>query len=131
MKKIVSLSFLLLMFYIGNSQQLELEKTYKISRASKRGELSGLDYDKDAKTYTLTYLTGQKKQGDKIVFKYEQYVFDNDLNFVSDTELEEEAEIMKKKFKWFKFKGDVYTKTGNTVGQQFMGGTLVAGWLYS
>ena len=81
------------------SQQLELEKTYKISRASKRGELSGLDYDKDAKTYTLTYLTGQKKQGDKIVFKYEQYVFDNDFNFVKDTELEEDADIMKKKFR--------------------------------
>ncbi len=125
MKRIVSLSFLLLMFYIGNAQQLELEKTYKISRASKRGELSGLDYDKDAKTYTLTYLTGQKKQGDKIVFKYEQYVFDNDFNFIKDTELEEEAEIMKKKFKWFKFKGDVYTKTGNTVSQQFMGGMVL------
>ncbi|MFY8036676.1 MAG: hypothetical protein ACOVMQ_05885, partial [Cyclobacteriaceae bacterium] len=125
MKRIVSLSFLLLMFYIGSAQQLELEKTYKISRASKRGELSGLDYDKDAKTYTLTYLTGQKKQGDKIVFKYEQYVFDNDFNFIKDAELEEEAEIMKKKFKWFKFKGDVYTKTGNTVSQQFMGGMVL------
>ncbi len=125
MKKLTLLFCLSLVIGEALSQQLELEKTYKISRASKRGELSGLDYDKDAKTYTLTYLTGQKKQGDKVVFKYEQYVFDNDFNFVKDTELEEEADIMKKKFKWFKFKGDVYTKTGNTVSQQFMGGMVL------
>ena len=70
------------------AQQLEIEKTYTISRASKRGELSSLDYDKEAKTYTLTYFTGQKKN----TFKYEQYVFDTDFNFIKDGEFEEEAE---------------------------------------
>jgi hypothetical protein len=125
MKKLTLLFCLSLVIGETLSQQLELEKTYKISRASKRGELSGLDYDKDAKTYTLTYLTGQKKQGDKIVFKYEQYVFDNDFNFVKDSEIEEDADIMKKKFKWFRFKGDEYVKTGNTVSQQFMGGMVL------
>jgi hypothetical protein len=125
MKKLTLLFCLSLVIGEALSQQLELEKTYKISRASKRGELSGLDYDKDAKTYTLTYLTGQKKQGDKIVFKYEQYVFDNDFNFVKDSEIEEDADIMKKKFKWFKFRGDEYVKTGNTVSQQFMGGMVL------
>ncbi len=108
-----------------SAQQLELEKTYKISRASKRGELSGLDYDKDAKTYTLTYLTDMKKKSDKYIFKYEQYVFDSEFNFVKDTELEEDADVMKKKFKWFRFKGEDYVKYGNTVGQQFMGGLVL------
>lgn len=107
------------------AQELELEKTYKISRASKRGELSGLDYDKEAKTYTLTYLTDMKKKSDKYVFKYEQYVFDNDFNFIKDAELEEDAEIMKKKFKWFRFKGEDYVTYGNSVSQQMMGGMVL------
>ncbi len=102
------------------AQQLDLEKTYKISRASKRGFLAGLDYDKTAKTYTLTYFTDQKKN----TFKYEQYVFDNDFNFIKDDEFTEDAEKMKKKFKWFRFKGDEYTVMGNTVENNMMG-TLV------
>src|SRR5512133_3959317 len=85
-----------------SAQQLELEKTFKISRASKRGFLAGLDYDNQAKTYTLTYFTDQKKN----TFKYEQYVFDNDFNLIKDGEFTEEAEKMKTKFKWFKFKGE-------------------------
>jgi hypothetical protein len=113
---------LLLTLFTGEaiSQKLELEKTYKISRASKRGSLAGLDFDSDAKTYTLTYFTGQKKNA----FKYEQYVFDNDFNFVKDVELEEEAEAMKKKFKWFRYKGEEYSQIGNTVENNLMG-TLV------
>ena len=102
------------------AQQLELEKTFKISRASKRGFLAGLDYDRDAKTYTLTYFTDQKKN----TFKYEQYVFDNDFNLIKDGEFTEEAEKMKTKFKWFKFKGDQYTVMGNTV-ENNLTGTLV------
>jgi hypothetical protein len=102
------------------AQQLDIEKTYKISRASKRGYLAGLDYDRDAKTYTLTYFTDQKKN----TFKYEQYVFDNDFNFIKDGEFTEEAEKMKKKFKWFRFKGDEYTVMGNTVDNNLTG-TLV------
>jgi hypothetical protein len=102
------------------AQELELENTYKISRASKRGNLAGLDYDYGAKTYTLTYFTGQKRN----TFKYEQYVFDNDFKLISDNEFEEEAEKMKKKFKWFKFKGEEYVVEGNTVENNLMG-TLV------
>jgi len=102
------------------AQELELEKTYKISRASKRGTLAGLDYDYVDRTYTLTYFTGQKRN----TFKYEQYVFDHDFNLVSDNEFEEEAEKMKKKFKWFKFKGEEYVVLGNTVENNMMG-TLV------
>jgi hypothetical protein len=103
------------------AQQLELEKTYKISRASKRGFLAGLDYDTDAKTYTLTYFTDQKKN----TFKYEQYVFDNDFNFVKDEEFTEDAEKMKKKFKWFRFKGEEYVVMGNTVENNMMGSLVL------
>jgi hypothetical protein len=114
------LSALLLVACAGWAQELDLEKTYKISRASKRGNLAGLDYDYGTGNYTLTYFTGQKRN----TFKYEQYVFDKDFNFVSDTEFEEEAEKMKKKFKWFKFKGEEYVVQGNTVENNMMG-TLV------
>ena len=124
MKKIYLL--LCLLVSVGlQAQVLELEKTYKISRASKRGELSGLDYDKEARTYTLTYLTDMKKKSDRYIFKYEQYVFDSDFNFVKDAELEEDAEIMKKKFKWFRFKGEDYETIGNSVSQQIMGGIVL------
>ncbi len=121
LKRIIGLLIMLLSAGpILLAQQLELEKTYKISRASKRGYLAGLDYDQDAKTYTLTYFTDQKKN----TFKYEQYVFDNDFNLIKDGEFTEEAEKMKKKFKWFKFKGDEYTVMGNTVDNNLTG-TLV------
>jgi hypothetical protein len=120
-KRIFGLLIILLsVVMIVPAQQLELEKTYKISRASKRGYLAGLDYDNSAKTYTLTYFTDQKKN----TFKYEQYVFDNDFNLIKDGEFTEEAEKMKKKFKWFKFKGDEYTVMGNTVDNNLTG-TLV------
>ena len=119
-KLILALAGLFMLTGLAFSQQLELEKTYKISRASKRGELAGLDYDRDAKTYTLTYFTGQKKN----TFKYEQYVFDNDFNFVNDGEFEEDAEKMKKKFKWFRYKGETYVTEGNTIENNMMG-TLV------
>jgi hypothetical protein len=120
-KRILGLLIILLsVVIIVPAQQLELEKTYKISRASKRGYLAGLDYDNSAKTYTLTYFTDQKKN----TFKYEQYVFDNDFNLIKDGEFTEEAEKMKKKFKWFKFKGDEYTVMGNTVDNNLTG-TLV------
>ncbi|MBS1506274.1 MAG: hypothetical protein JSS79_06495 [Bacteroidetes bacterium] len=124
-RTVIAVAIALLAYAQLPAQQLELEKTYKISRASKRGELSGLDYDRDAKTYTLTYLTDMKKKSDKYVFKYEQYVFDNDFNFVKDGEMEEEADVMKKKFKWFKFKGEDYVTYGNTVNQQIMGGMVL------
>ncbi|MCU0368995.1 MAG: hypothetical protein MUF39_09210, partial [Cyclobacteriaceae bacterium] len=119
-KLIIILGMLGMMADPSFSQQLELEKTFKISRASKRGFLAGLDYDNQAKTYTLTYFTDQKKN----TFKYEQYVFDNDFNLIKDGEFTEEAEKMKTKFKWFKFKGDQYTVMGNTVDNNLTG-TLV------
>lgn len=122
MKKIIfAIAGLIMLTGQVYSQQLELEKTYKISRASKRGELSGLDYDSKAKTYTLTYFTDQKKN----TFKYEQYVFDSDFNFIKDAEFEEDVEVMKKKFKWFRYKGEAYEKIGTTVGQSLIGGLVL------
>ena len=102
------------------AQTLDLEKTYKISRASKRGNLAGLDFDANAKTYTLTYFTDMKNKSDKYIMKYEQYVFDNDFNFIKDGEFEEETDKMKSKFKWFRFKGDKYVSMGNTVEMNMM-----------
>jgi hypothetical protein len=70
------------------AQQLELEKTFKISRASKGGFLASLDYDKEAKSYMLTYFTDQKKN----TFKYVQHVFDKDFNLIIEGEFTEEDE---------------------------------------
>lgn len=126
MKKVLLLVVMLgfSITYSAFAQVLETENTFKISRASKRGYLAGLDYDEKAGTYTLTYFTDMKKKGKMIEFTYEQYVFNEDFKLVSENEFTEEAEKMKKKFKWFRFKGDEYVTIGNTVENNMMG-TLV------
>lgn len=124
MKRLLLAGLLFVWLAPLHAQVLEAENTYKISRASKRGNLAGVDYDPTAKTYTLTYFTDMKKKGKIIEFTYEQYVFDNNFNFVRDGEFTEEAEKMKKKFKWFRFKGDEIVTIGNTVENNMMG-TLV------
>jgi hypothetical protein len=101
-------------------QEVETEKTYEISRKSKRGYLAGVDFDDAAKTYQLTYITKQTERK----LKYEFYKFDNDFNFLSDGEGEEKFELMKSKFKWFKFRELLYTVEGVTVENNFTG-TLV------
>ena len=101
-------------------QVVETEKTYEISRKSKRGYLAGLDYDENAKTYQLNYIT---KLTDRKL-KYEYYKFDNNFNFLSDGEGEEKFEQMKLKFSWFKFRELLYTVEGVTV-ENNMTGTLV------
>lgn len=102
------------------AQVVETEKTYEISRKSKRGYLAGLDYDESAKTYQLNYIT---KLTDRKL-KYEYYKFDNNFNFLSDGEGEEKFEQMKLKFSWFKFRELLYTIEGVTV-ENNMTGTLV------
>ena len=102
------------------SQEVETEKTYEISRKSKRGFLAGIDFDKDAKTYQLTYITKQTERK----LKYEFYKFDNDFNFLADGEGEEKFETMKTKFTWFKFKDLYYAVEGVTV-ENNLTGTLV------
>lgn len=124
MKRLLFAVLLFVWLLPAHAQVLDIENTYKISRASKRGNLAGVDYDPAAKTYTLTYFTDMKKKGKIIEFTYEQYVFDNNFNFVRDGEFTEEADKMKKKFKWFRFKGDEIVTIGNTVENNMMG-TLV------
>ena len=59
------------------AQVVETEKTYEISRKSKRGFLAGVDFDETAKTYQLTYITKLTERK----LKFESYKFDNDFNF--------------------------------------------------
>ncbi len=121
MKKIKSiLTVALLITQIGQSQIVDIEKTYEISRKSKRGFLSGIDYNSDEQTYQLTYIT---KQNDRKL-KYEFYKFDKDFNFLNDGEGEEIFEKMKTKFRWFKFRDLLYSVEGVTVENNLMG-TLV------
>lgn len=124
MKKFVLMLTLVTVLTPAYTQVLDAENTYKISRASKRGSLAGVEYSETDKTYTLTYFTDMKKKGRVVEFTYEQYVFDNNFNFVKDGEFTEEADKMKKKFKWFRFKGDEVVTIGNTVENNMMG-TLV------
>ncbi|MFQ3575253.1 MAG: hypothetical protein SNJ77_02345 [Cytophagales bacterium] len=76
----LTLSLLGLLSIATFAQEIEAEKTYQISRKSKRGFLAGIDYDADQKTYQLTYFTKQTQRK----LNYEFYIFDNDFNMIKD-----------------------------------------------
>lgn len=102
------------------AQSPELEKTYEITRKSKRGYLGNVDYDGGKGIYTLTYVT---KSNDRRI-KFEIYRFDKDFNFIDQTDDEIEMERAKTKYKWFLYSGDLYTVDGLSVEKNLLG-TLV------
>jgi len=115
----VSLLVALLLPVMVVAQKIELEKTYKITNASKRGVLSNIEYNKDA-GYSLTYVT---KSNEKMA-KFQIYNFDKEFNFVNIVEDEQEFEKAKTKYKWFKYKGEEYSVEGMYV-EKNLAGTLV------
>ena len=113
------LTFVLLLPIAVIAQKVDLEKTYKITGASKRGTLSNVEYDKD-KGYTLTYVT---KSNEKMA-KFQIYTFDKEFNFINMVEDEQEFEKAKTKYKWFRYKGEEYTTEGMFV-EPNLAGSLV------
>lgn len=102
------------------AQTIDLEKTYTITKQSKKGTLANVEFDEATGNYTLYYIT---KSNDKMA-KIEVYVFDKDFNFVSQTDEEMEFEKVKTKYNWFSFKLPEYTVQGLFVEPNMMG-TLV------
>jgi hypothetical protein len=114
-----AITFLMFSFQIS-AQSPELEKTYALSGKAKRGYLGQVEYDQATQIYTLTYVT---KSTEKKA-KFEVYKFDKDFNFLNLEEDEIEFEKAKTKYKWFKFRGELYTVDGLFVEPNMMG-TLV------
>lgn len=112
---------MLLSFNIGsNAQTLDKENTYTITGKAKRGALGNASYDAELRIYSLVYVT---KSNDKKA-KFQTYTFDKDFNFLDMFEDEVEFEKAKTKYRWFKYRGELYTTEGLYVEPNFTG-TLV------
>ena len=105
---------------VATAQKIELEKTYKITGASKRGALNNVEYNKET-GYTLTYVT---KSNEKMA-KFQIYTFDKDFNFINMVEDEQEFEKAKTKYKWFKYKGEEYSVEGMYVEKNIAGSLVL------
>ncbi len=124
MKKIAALSVLVLMV-LGcglnlYGQKIEAQNTYTITGKAKRGALGHVEYDQNAGVYTLVYVT---KSNDKMA-KFQIYTFDKDFKFLNMVEDEIEFEKAKTKYTWFKYSGELYSVTGNSV-EANLTGTLI------
>jgi len=82
-----------------------LEKSYDISRKAKNGYLGGIVTDPEKQTFDMVFVL---RSSTKKKVKREIYTYDKDLNLVNTVKDEQEIEQMKKKYKWFNFKGDSY-----------------------
>ena len=90
------------------SQDLEAEKTFELSKESKRGALLKVDHDESNGNYTLVYSTKLNKK----IAKFETYVFDKDFNLLKSDKTELEFQKAKEQFTWWNFNGDEYTGEG-------------------
>ncbi|MES1216734.1 MAG: hypothetical protein ABUT20_14560, partial [Bacteroidota bacterium] len=104
MKKLVTILTSLSIFITLNAQMEVLEKDHDISRKARKGFLGAVEKNEAAGTFDMIYIL---KSTDKKVIT-ETYTFDKDLNLKNTVKEEEEVEKVKKKYKWFKYKGETY-----------------------
>ncbi len=81
-----------------------LEKDHGISRKSRKGYLGAVESHPEKNTFDMIFVL--KPTAKKI--PYEIYTFDKELNLINTVKEEEELEKVRRKFKWFKFKGETY-----------------------
>lgn len=101
-----SLLFCALLFSAFSSfGQMEVfEKEHGISRKARKGYLGQIEVDQKSNLFDLIYVL--KTPSSKIAV--EHYFFDQDLNLVKTEKEEEEVERVRKKYKWFRYKGETY-----------------------
>src|SRR6186997_3508344 len=104
MKKLVTILFSLSLFISLQAQMEVLEKDQDISRKARKGFLGAVEKNEASGTFDMIYIL---KSSDKKVIT-ETYTFDKDLNLKNTVKEEEEVEKVKKKYKWFKYKGETY-----------------------
>jgi hypothetical protein len=104
MKKSTITSFLIL-FVLSVSAQIDIfEKPHDISRKARKGYLGAIESNKEKNTFDLTYVL--KSTNNKVII--ENYTFDKDLNLINTQKEEEEVEKVRKRYKWFRFRGEEY-----------------------
>ncbi len=105
MKNCILLTLCLLSFVSGLYAQMDvLEKDYDISRKARKGYLGNIETHPDNNTFDLIYVL--KSNNSKIIT--ETYTYDKDLKLLNTVKEEEDVEKVRRKYKWFKFKGDTY-----------------------
>jgi hypothetical protein len=82
-----------------------LEKSYDISRKAKNGYLGGVEVNAAKETFDMVFVL---RSSTKKMVKREIYTYDKELNLINTEKDEQPIEQMKKKYKWFNFKGDSY-----------------------
>jgi hypothetical protein len=116
-KKTLSL-FISLSIIIALQAQMDiLEKDHDISRKARKGFLGAIEKNEAAGTFDLIYVL--KSNNKKVIT--ETYTFDKDLNLKNTVKEEEELEKVKKKYKWFKYKGETYESRSVYVRSNLIG----------
>ncbi len=93
-----------------------LEKDYEISRKAKKGYLGGVEPLADGGFEMVYFLPSGRKK-----VKIETYSFDRDANLTNTLKDEWDVDRVKKKWKFFNFKGDEYTTTAAAVSTNLTG----------
>lgn len=98
-----------------------LEKPYEVSRKAKNGYLGNIEMNKEKETidmiYVLPSLLPRK-------VKTEIYTYDKDLNLLNTVREEEWAEKLKTRWKWFNYKGDLYSTINLAASIDLSGGVV-------
>src|SRR4051812_40334597 len=100
---LLALGFLL----IGQKSFAQLdvvEKEHDISRKARKGYLGAIETNSEKNTFDVIFVL--KSSSTKVIT--ETYTFDKDLALINIVKDEDEIEKVKKKYKWFKFKGETY-----------------------
>ncbi len=102
--KYITLAVALLISMSAFCQMEVLEKDYDISRKARNGFLGQIEKHPETNTFDLIYVL--KSTATKV--KTEVYTYDQDLKLIKQQKEEEEIEKVRKKYKWFRYKGETY-----------------------
>jgi hypothetical protein len=122
MKKLswLSLLFITLFTFRAGAQIEVIEQSHDISRKSKKGYLGNVEVNESAGTFDMIYVLPSSARKVKL----EIYTFDKQLQLINTKKEEEDIDLVRQRYKWFNFKGDVYY-TNAVSASSTMGGKLV------
>ncbi|MBX3102814.1 MAG: hypothetical protein KF690_09925 [Bacteroidetes bacterium] len=118
--KLILLGLCCILAIRAKAQQLDINSTHELTGKSKRGYLGKVIYDEASETTDLIFVT--KATESKV--KMEHYFFDKEYKFLRMEEDIIELEKANAKYKWFKYRGENYSKEWISVESNLVG-TLV------
>lgn len=103
MKKFIFLLSLILSLN-AMAQLSVVEKPHDITRKARKGYLGAVEPNPTNGTFDMIYVL--KSNSRKIIT--ETYTFDKNLDLINTIKEEEEVEKVRKKYKWFRYRGEEY-----------------------